>query len=470
MDDGTHHLSLLPQHNDAALAAWLPKWWNQGRAWQQPPAEPENPEEPYHGQDEEDRHLLDHYFHGKMHGTYLEMGALDGVLYSNTLHLQKAHGWRGVLIEAAPDMYAKMVVSRPHDIGINAAICDLNRWVHFSPGGAGGTGGVGGPATAGIYEFMNDAFREQWHSKVDPATLQLIPCMPLSSILSKFGVTEIDFWSLDVEGAELQVLQTFDFSSVRINVVCIEADGHNSARDQEVIELMQSHGNSGSVASAPGTFAHTQPTRRSEQGQRLHDPVWSTDGHCPHHQGTSSHPSALKEPLIAAVDLLAPPALPPEPQVCLCQWPSPTANRPHKHPQPPHQHPSLADPNDVVEGAARHIQAHHAKQPEERTAMTNWLPGWWSSELSKWQEYPSEHLEPDHPYHGQDNEDQYAAEFFFHNKKHGTYLEMGGYDGLTFTNTLYLNKALGWRGMLIEASPQQYYRMIGNRKDDIGLL
>ncbi|KAK9860432.1 hypothetical protein WJX84_007841 [Apatococcus fuscideae] len=58
MDDGTHHLSLLPQHNDAALAAWLPKWWNQGRAWQQPPAEPENPEEPYHGQDEEDRHLL----------------------------------------------------------------------------------------------------------------------------------------------------------------------------------------------------------------------------------------------------------------------------------------------------------------------------------------------------------------------------------------------------------------------------
>lgn len=87
--------------------------------------------------------------------------------------------------------------------------------------------------------------------------------------------------------------------------------------------------------------------------------------------------------------------------------------------------------------------------------MSNWLPGWWSSELSKWQEYPTEALEPDHPFHGQDNEDQYAAEFFFHNKKHGTYLEMGGYDGLTFTNTLYLNKALGWRGMLIEASPQQ---------------
>lgn len=66
--------------------------------------------------------------------------------------------------------------------------------------------------------------------------------MPLSTILGKFGVKEIDFWSLDVEGAELQVLQTFDFSSVRINVVCIEADGHDPARDQQVIEIMQSHG------------------------------------------------------------------------------------------------------------------------------------------------------------------------------------------------------------------------------------
>lgn len=205
----------------------------------------------------------DHYFHGKTHGTYLEMGALDGILYSNTLHLQKAHSWRGLLIEAAPDMYAKMVASRPHDIGINAAICDRHRSVHFSPGGAGGLGGIGGPAIAGIYEFMNDAFREQWHSKVDPASLQLIPCMPLSTILSKFGVKEIDFWSLDVEGAELQVLQTFDFSSVRISVVCIEADGHDPVRDQQVIELMESHGyvyQESLLRNAWFTHPHFQPT------------------------------------------------------------------------------------------------------------------------------------------------------------------------------------------------------------------
>ena len=47
------------QHEDAALAAWLPAWWGMaGSQWQEFPANAENPHEPFHGQDEEDRHLL----------------------------------------------------------------------------------------------------------------------------------------------------------------------------------------------------------------------------------------------------------------------------------------------------------------------------------------------------------------------------------------------------------------------------
>ena len=98
---------------------------------------------------------------------------------------------------------------------------------------------------------------------------------------------------------------------------------------------------------------------------------------------------------------------------------------------------------------------HSVSLQEGKTAMSNWLPGWWSNELSHWQEFPTNDYNEAFPFHGQDWEDQYAHDFFFYNKKHGTYLEMGGYDGLTFTNTLWLNKALGWRGMLIEASPVQ---------------
>jgi hypothetical protein len=36
-------------------------------------------------------------------GFFVECGALDGELRSNTLTLERDHGWRGVLIEADPD-------------------------------------------------------------------------------------------------------------------------------------------------------------------------------------------------------------------------------------------------------------------------------------------------------------------------------------------------------------------------------
>ena len=87
--------------------------------------------------------------------------------------------------------------------------------------------------------------------------------------------------------------------------------------------------------------------------------------------------------------------------------------------------------------------------------MQMWIPQWWSSELSHFQEFPEEPLDPKAPFHGQDYEDQYAADFLFWNQKHGIYLEMGGYDGITFTNTLHFRNALGWRGILMEASPLQ---------------
>jgi hypothetical protein len=36
-------------------------------------------------------------------GFFVECGALDGELRSNTLTLERKHGWRGVLIEADPE-------------------------------------------------------------------------------------------------------------------------------------------------------------------------------------------------------------------------------------------------------------------------------------------------------------------------------------------------------------------------------
>lgn len=48
-------------------------------------------------------------------------------------------------------------------------------------------------------------------------------CVPIYSILKAINVTTIDYFSLDIEGAELGVLQTIPFDSVLIKVMHIKS-------------------------------------------------------------------------------------------------------------------------------------------------------------------------------------------------------------------------------------------------------
>lgn len=59
--------------------------------------------------------------------------------------------------------------------------------------------------------------------KVVPGTrLTKLMCVPLNDLLAAMGWTHIDFLSLDIEGAEPEVLKNFDFNAVRIDVMTVE--------------------------------------------------------------------------------------------------------------------------------------------------------------------------------------------------------------------------------------------------------
>jgi len=59
----------------------------------------------------------------------------------------------------------------------------------------------------------------------------------LSSLLDELNITRIDFWSLDVEGHEIEVLKGVDFKRHRPKYVVIEVRAYNKAK---VFELMSS--------------------------------------------------------------------------------------------------------------------------------------------------------------------------------------------------------------------------------------
>jgi hypothetical protein len=64
-----------------------------------------------------------------------------------------------------------------------------------------------------------DQMSEAW--EIDRAVVT-VPCHRIDTLLTNAGVTTVDYLSIDVEGAELQVLQGLDFSRIHVNVIGVE--------------------------------------------------------------------------------------------------------------------------------------------------------------------------------------------------------------------------------------------------------
>ena len=67
-------------------------------------------------------------------------------------------------------------------------------------------------------------------------------------------------------------------------------------------------------------------------------------------------------------------------------------------------------------------------------------------------------------YYSQDGQDQYLAENLFKGRRNGFFVDIGANDGVSFSNTYYLEKTLGWTGFCFEPNPVVYERLLENRK------
>ena len=73
----------------------------------------------YYSQCQEDEYLNLKYFQNKQNGIYIELGALDGVLYSNTKFFEDTLHWKGILIEPHPNKFELLQQNRPNNFLFN---------------------------------------------------------------------------------------------------------------------------------------------------------------------------------------------------------------------------------------------------------------------------------------------------------------------------------------------------------------
>ncbi len=70
--------------------------------------------EQYYSQDGQDEFLDRSVFKGRKSGFFVEIGAHDGVRFSNSAFLERERGWRGICVEPHPKIFPELVVEVKH--------------------------------------------------------------------------------------------------------------------------------------------------------------------------------------------------------------------------------------------------------------------------------------------------------------------------------------------------------------------
>lgn len=139
-------------------------------------------------------------------------------------------------VEADPRNYFRLVHNRENSININAALCSETKLLHY-------TNDEGGQVQ-GFVEFMSEPFLRKWHPKIYKNITKLedlmtVQCVQLSRLASELHIVNVDVWILDVEGAELSVLQGTNFDELFVKVVVMECDMTDLVRDREKQSILE---------------------------------------------------------------------------------------------------------------------------------------------------------------------------------------------------------------------------------------
>ena len=130
----------------------------------------------------------------KKNGFFVEIGAYDGQSLSNTLWLERWHSWTGLLIEANPQLCQKIDMLERHAWRLCACLSDILDRVVF----------INGDKAGGVLSTMDRHHMRMLNRKPKVT----VPCFSLENVLNEIKTYHIDYFSLDVEGAEIQILES----------------------------------------------------------------------------------------------------------------------------------------------------------------------------------------------------------------------------------------------------------------------
>jgi FkbM family methyltransferase len=173
----------------------------------------------YRGQNLEDKIVSDWF--GQYIGVALEIGANDGVTYSNSFHLIE-NWWGAVLVEPSQKVFPKLAKLHENNnrvICVNCAIGD-----HNGIGKLLDSGDFLLKGTCSLLSTLKPEETKRWGDVSFEETE--VNIITFNTLLKQSPYKKFQFVSLDAEGMDLDILRQIDLNRIDCRCICVE---HNSS-------------------------------------------------------------------------------------------------------------------------------------------------------------------------------------------------------------------------------------------------
>lgn len=180
--------------------------------------------QPYYSGDGQDSYAYNTFFKNKVDGIFVEIGANDGIFFSNTCFFEKTLGWKGICVEPIPSIFDKLKKNR-QCICIQGCISNSEGTALFLQFNV--------SLVSGLVEKFDPRHLERWGHV--PHQVITVPCFLPKTIFDTYSIKHIDYLSIDTEGGEYDILKAIDFKSVYIDVINVEIRWEDDTRIHEFL-------------------------------------------------------------------------------------------------------------------------------------------------------------------------------------------------------------------------------------------
>lgn len=191
----------------------------------------------FYSQIDQDKYFVEQIVNYKCNGVFFEAGGYDGITGSNTYFLEKNLNWNGILVECNPNMFKKLVKNRNCVHSSRALYEETGHKIKLViPTGKDRYDGKEQLCSLEKCSSQNiKKFKNEFKS------MKTIKCKTINimDLFEENNIKHIDYFSLDIEGYELNILNTIDFDKINIDFFTIEWSNNEKIKN-DLIKFMTS--------------------------------------------------------------------------------------------------------------------------------------------------------------------------------------------------------------------------------------